>query len=283
MRASQRFKFISLSITWAWFGIFVLAPIVLIGITSILTQNEISIVSTPLTIQSFYDTLTGGYAPIFLYSLLIAATTTLLCLLIGYPFAFIITRASNRFRPLMLMLLMIPFWVSSLIRAYAMVIMLKAQGLINIALIYLGIIYKPLHLLYTDFAVMSGLLYNLLPFMVLPLYANLAKLDHTLIEAAQDLGATRWQTFKGVILPHSIPGIISGVILVFLPAMTLFYIPEFLGGAKTLLIGNLIQHEFLVIGNWPKGAAASVILMLITLLLLIPYWKSQPKPTRAKS
>jgi spermidine/putrescine transport system permease protein len=224
-----------------------------------------------ISLSSYARLLDPLYLGVLWNSCYLAALTTLLCLLMGYPFAFLLTRAPRRLRPLLLLLVVIPFWTSSLVRTYAMVIILKSKGVLNEALLAAGLIDEPLELLYTDTAVLLGLIYALLPFMVLPLYAALEKLDGRLIEAARDLGAGGFQVFIRIILPLTMPGVIAGGILVFLPALGLFYIADILGGAKSLLVGNLIRDQFLAVRDWPFGAAASVMLTLLMGLLLWVY------------
>jgi spermidine/putrescine transport system permease protein len=170
------------------------------------------------------------------------------------------------------MMVIIPFWTSSLIRTYALVILMKANGIINTLLIKAGIVSEPVTLLYTDFAVYVGLVYTLLPFMILPLYAVMEKMDRRLMEAARDLGASGFQVFWHVILPLSLPGVMAGCIMVFLPAMGLFYVPDLLGGAKTMLMGNFIKNQFLTAMNWPFGSAASVFLLLLMGMMLAIYF-----------
>ncbi|MCZ6914823.1 MAG: ABC transporter permease subunit, partial [Rickettsia endosymbiont of Ixodes persulcatus] len=194
-----------------------------------------------------------------------------ICLCLGYPFAYILARLKSKYKSLLLFLVIIPFWTSSLIRTYAIISILKAKGLLNTILLSLGIIHQPLSILYTGTAVMIGLVYSLLPFMILPLYANIEKLDIQFIDAARDLGANTVIIFMRVILPLTLPGIVGGIILVFLPAMSMFYIPDILGGAKSLLVGNLIQNEFLSAHNWPLGSAVSMVLTLSMGLLLLVY------------
>jgi spermidine/putrescine transport system permease protein len=155
-----------------------------------------------------------------------------------------------------------------------MITMLKPKGIINSILLWLHVIDKPLQILFTDTAVIIGSVYNLLPFMVLPLLTNIERLDHQYIDAARDLGANRFTTFSKIILPLTMPGIVSGCILVFLPAMTIFYIPDLLGGAKSILLGNLIQNQFLITQNWPLGSAISVVFTLLLIALLLIYWRS---------
>ncbi|MDW2173312.1 ABC transporter permease subunit, partial [Vibrio sp. 1567] len=176
-----------------------------------------------------------------MHSFYMAIIATLLCLIIGYPFAYIVAKMPEKWRPFMLFLVIVPFWTNSLIRTYGLKIVLGTQGILNKSLMAMDIIDKPLRLMYTETAVMIGLVYILLPFMILPLYSAIEKLDNTYIEAAKDLGASKLQTITKVILPLTMPGIIGGCLLVLLPALGMFYISDLLGGAKNLLIGNVIK------------------------------------------
>lgn len=273
MNESNAFKRVSLSLVWLWLTLFALVPIFFILIASLLNSSNIALVSLPFTLKNYIALFNHAYVAVFLKSLEIAGLSTLFCLLIGYPFAYLIAQSQVKNRSLLLLLVIIPFWTSSLIRTYAIVALLKAKGILNQLLIALGIIHQPLQLLYTDQAVFIGLVYDLLPFMILPLYANIEKLDTTLVDAARDLGASKITIFLRVILPLTMPGILAGIILVFLPAMTLFFVPVMLGGAKSLLLGNLIQNQFLTLNNWPMGAAISVCLLLIMAILVAVYWQ----------
>jgi spermidine/putrescine transport system permease protein len=217
---------------------------------------------------------------IFVKSIYLAAAIVLICLFIGYPFAYILARTRSRYKSLLLMLVIIPFWTSSLIRTYAVMAILKVQGILNTVLLAGGIIHHPLQILYSNLAVFIGLTYDLLPFMILPLYANIEKLDETLLEAAKDLGAGRARIFLRIILPLTVSGILSGSVLVFLPAMTMFYVPDLLGGAKSLLLGNLIENKFLLVTNWPLGSAISIVLIALMSLMLIAYWQFSRKEDR---
>ena len=208
---------------------------------------------------------------------------TLACLLVGYPFAYRIARASAKWKPWLLLLVIIPFWTNSLIRTYALILILKANGLISALLVWLGITDRPISLMYGEFAVFMGILYTFLPFMVLPLYASIEKLDSRLLDAARDLGASGFQSFWHVTLPLTLPGIIAGSMLVFLPSLGAFYIPEILGGAKSMLIGNFIKNQFMVARDWPLGAAASTILTLLLALLIIVYRIANRKVARDRT
>jgi spermidine/putrescine transport system permease protein len=240
-------------------------------VTSFLSHSDDQLIVWHFTLRNYSQLAHYIYFRIFIQSLELAFITTLFCFLIGYPAAYMIARLSERSRSLAILFIILPFWTSSLIRTYAILAILKTHGIVNSVLLHLGIIHQPLQIIYTNVAVLIGSVYDLLPFMILPLYANIEKLDKRLIEAARDLGATRTRLFLRVILPLTAPGIIAGSMLVFLPTMTLFYIPVILGGAKSILIGNLIQNQFLTIRDWPGGAATSVVLTILMLILLILY------------
>ena len=209
----------------------------------------------------------GYYGIIYLASLKMAAVGTLLCLLLGYPIAYYIARQAPGRRRVLLMAVILPFWISFLLRVYAWIGLLNNKGVINQVLQALGIIDAPLPLLYNDFAVYLGIVYSYLPFMILPLYANLERLDADLLDVAADLGARRWQVFLDVTLPLSRAGIIGGCLLVFIPAVGEFTIPALLGGADTLMIGRVLWDEFFSSRDWPVASAVSVVLLL---LLVVP-------------
>ena len=272
MNERQGFKFVAVFLNMAWFAVFVLVPGLMVVGISFMTRDTATFFSLPITLAQYRDLLDPVYARVLSQSFIYALNTTLLCLLISYPFAWMLSRSPEHRRPLLLIMVIIPFWTSSLIRTYALVILMKANGIINTLLMNTGIVSEPLSLLYTDFAVYVGLVYSLLPFMVLPLYAVMEKMDIRLMEAARDLGASGFQVFFRVVLPLSLPGVMAGCIMVFLPAMGLFYVPDLLGGAKYMLVGNVIQQQFLTAMNWPFGSAASVFLLLVMGLMLIVYF-----------
>jgi len=271
MRDESYVKRFSLSLVWIWLSLFALLPFALIIVVSFLSHSEKELMDLPLTFANYQQLYNGTYFRIFEKSFLIASSATLLCLIFGYPFAYIVARMKSRWKSFLLLLVIIPFWTSTLIRSYALIAMLKAKGIINSVLIALGIIEHPLSILFTNYAVMIGLVYNLLPFMILPIMTNAERLDQQLIDAARDLGAGWFTTFIKIIIPLTMPGIIAGSILVFLPAMTLFYIPDILGGSKSILLGNLIQNQFLTAQNWPMGSTFSTILTLILASLILIY------------
>ena len=263
----MKIKNISIYVFYTWLMIFSFIPLVFVIIASFLSPNAKHLASLPWTLHNYFLLFDPTFIKIFCRSLIIALITTLSCLLVAYPFSYILIK--SKYQSLLLLLIIIPFWTSSLVRTYALLALLKFKGLFNTLLLQLHIIHTPMALLYTNFAVILGLIYNLFPFMVLPLFSNMERFDFNLIDAAKDLGASTWNIFWRVFLPNTYAGIISGSLLVFLPAMTLFYIPNVLGGARSILLGNLIQNQFLVFDNWPQGSATSVILTFLLLALLM--------------
>jgi spermidine/putrescine transport system permease protein len=266
------FKTFAIFLIVSWILVFIFVPNLLVLIISFLQRDEARFVARPLTFDHYRALFEPVYFKIFTKSLSYSFFTTLICLATAYPFAWIISRSDKRYRSILLIMVIIPFWTSSLIRTYALVILLKANGVINALLMGLGLIDQPLTMLYTDMAVYAGLVYSLLPFMILPLYATLEKMDMRLIEAARDLGAGNLPIFFRVIWPLSLPGVVAGCIMVFLPTMGLFYIPDLLGGAKSMLIGNFIKNQFLTANNWPFGSAASVFLTASMLCMMLIYF-----------
>jgi spermidine/putrescine transport system permease protein len=272
--------------TWAVLGVFFLAPLVLMLAVSFRQRGAygglraVTDLSTYLRSGAWLANYVRSANPIYLSiawrSLWMAVLTTALCLLISFPVAWwIAVRAPRRWKNLLLGLVVVPFWTSFLIRTYAWMFILRGEGLLNAALLGTGlipgVIHRPLELLYTPFAVMIGLVYGELPFMILPLYASLEKLDRTLLEAAADLGAGGAAVFRRVTVPLTLPGIVAGVVLVFIPSLGQFVVSDLLGGAKSMLLGNLIQNQFAVARNQPFGAALAFELTAAVLLLLLAY------------
>ncbi len=268
---SSRFARFSIISTALWMGIFALLPAVLLLVVTFLSNDELTFAAPPFTLQNYLQLLDPSFLKIFNDSVWLSFGATILCLGIGYPFAYGLASVSQRVRPWLLLLVIIPFWTSSLIRTYALVIMLKAGGIISLLLQALGITDAPVSLLYTDAAVFVGLAYNLLPFMILPLYASIEKLDRRLLDAATDLGAGPASAFWHITLPLTMPGIVAGCMLVFLPGLSMFYISEVLGGSQSMLLGNFIKNQFLVAHNWPLGAAGSMVMTLFMVLLIVLY------------
>jgi spermidine/putrescine transport system permease protein len=246
-------------------------PLLLVVVLSFLsrgTYGEVVFIFNPSNYIRLLDPL---YGKILVYSLVVGIETTVLCILIGYPLAYYIARAPARQRSLLLFLILVPFWTNFIIRIYAWIMILRAGGFLDDILQWAHITQSSLNLLYTPIAVMIGMIYEFLPFMILPLYSSLEKIEYSLLEAAADLGAPPWKVFLRVTLPLSVPGIIAGTILVFIPALGMFVIPDLMGGAKTILIGNVIRNQFLTARDWPFGAASSMILMVLTMVFTLYY------------
>jgi putrescine transport system permease protein len=222
----------------------------------------------------FSDSL---YIKAYLSSLKIAFISTILTLIIGYSIAYSVARAPTRWRGILLMLVILPFWTSFLIRVYAWIGILKTEGLLNLALMSIGIIEKPLMIMNTDLAVYIGIIYSYLPFMILPLYANLEKMDMSLLEAAADLGCRPFKAFWTVTIPLSLPGIMAGCFLVFIPVMGEFVIPDLLGGSETLMIGKVLWTEFFYNRDWPVASAVAILLLAILVVPIMLYQRSQEK------
>ncbi len=257
-----------------WLGLMVFIPNLLVLLASFLSKDPKYFLSLPLNLENYkalFDTVLFG---VILKSLNIAFFTTVFCLVVGYPFAYFIARAPKEWRSLFLMLIIVPFWTNSLIRNYALISILNTNGLLNTFLLKIGVISQPIQILYSDWAVFIGMSYTLLPFMILPLYATLEKLDQNLLEAARDLGAGSLAAFFKVVVPLSFPGIVAGCIMVFLPALSLFYVSDILGGANSTVIGSVIRNKFMIARDWPVGSAISVILTVFMLFLLKFYYKS---------
>lgn len=219
------------------------------------------------------------YFKTYLSSLQFAGITTLICLLIAYPFAYFMARSPADKRPALLMLVMLPFWTSFLLRVYAWKMLLADNGVFNNAALWLGVVAEPVKMMNTPFSLVLGMVYTYVPFMILPLYANLAKMDLRLLEAAQDLGATPWQAFWRITVPLSKSGIIAGSMLVFIPCVGEFVIPELLGGPQTLMIGRVLWDEFFSNNDWPMAASVAVVMILLIIVPLALFNKYQAEST----
>jgi spermidine/putrescine transport system permease protein len=246
-----------------WLGLFFLVPLLFILAYSFGTSGVYGGITLGFNPGNYLRVFEPLYLEIVGRTFVIALTNTLLCLLLGYPLAYFIALKGGRRKSTLLLLVMIPFWTSLLLRVYAWVVILGGNGIANQTLQFLGITDGPINLIFTPQAVLMGMVYSYLPFMILPLYAALEKFDVRLMEAAQDLGAGRWQTFWRVTFPLSMPGVIAGSILVFIPSAGEFVIPDLLGGARTVLIGNLIQQQFLAARDWAFGSALAIMLAVL--------------------
>ena len=253
-----------------WLALLLAVPLAIICVYSAMTRGAYGGVTQPWTLENYARFFDPLYGAILLRSLVMAAAATALCLLLGFPLALFISRA-QKWRRLYLFLVILPFWTSFLVRTYAWMFLLRDTGLLNTLLQSMGVIREPLPLLYNNGAVLLGLVYGYLPFMILPLYATLERLDPSLIEAAADLGAKPFTALLRVAIPLSAPGIRAGSILVFIPCVGAFLTPDLLGGGKTVMIGNLVQNQFTTARDWPFGSAISLAVMAIVVLLMVVF------------
>ena len=271
---NNKFQKITVAIIFSWLIFFVLIPNLLVLTVSFLTRDGSDFYALPFTLDNYTNLCNPLYAQVVWNSLYMSGIATIICLLIGYPFAFMVSKINPKYRPFLLFLVVLPFWTNSLIRIYGMKVFLGVKGVLNTMLMDMGILSEPIRILNTEVAVIIGLVYLLLPFMILPLYSAIEKLDGRLLEAARDLGANAVQRFFRVILPLTMPGIVAGCLLVLLPAMGMFYVADLLGGAKVLLVGNVIKSEFLISRNWPFGSAISIGLTILMALLIFVYYRA---------
>ena len=244
-----------------WSAIFIVIPLILVVLFSFTREIDGKQV---FSIANYKDLMDPIYFKVFLRSVILAGGSTLICLLVGYPVAYLISKANVSRRGTLILLFILPMWMNFLLRTYAWVAILGKNGLLNTFLGLFGIPHASI--LYTNAAILLGMVYNFLPFMVLPIFNSLSKMDNDLINAARDLGANSFQVFTKVIFPLSLPGVVSGITMVFMPAVTTFAISRLLGGGKFMLIGDLIEQQFTVVGDWNFGSAVSIFMMIIILI-----------------
>ena len=249
----------------------VAVPLVYVGIMSFCSLDEFYNVTYDFTFDNYKRLINADYIKIYVQSIVIALVTTLICIIIAYPFSYVIARTKSRKKQLLYMLVIIPFWTNSLIRVYGWRTFLGTSGWLNGLLVTLNIVEEPLDFLFKRGTTILGMVYCLIPFMVLPLYTAIEKLDSSLLEASSDLGAKPYKTFIEVILPLTSSGIFSGSIMIFIPCLGYFFISDILGGGNSDVIGNLIERQFQSGNNWPLGAALSIILIAVTLILVKIY------------
>lgn len=273
-RKSAMAKYCMITPISLWMYLLVAIPFIYIIVISFMNKGTYGGVTPGFTVNNYLSILNPLYIYTFLKSIGMSVAVTFICLVIAYPFTYFIAKKTPVQKTVFMSMIMIPFCVSMIIRLFLWVNILRSEGIINNFLISLGLIKEPLKLVYNPVGAMIGLVYMLLPFMILPLYSSIEKLDKSLIEAANDLGAKPVKSFLKITLPLTKPGIFAGCVMVFIPSMGLYFITDLMGGSKTLVIGNLIKNQFITARNWPLGAAMSVILMLITLALLKGYQKA---------
>ena len=261
-------KFSQLALPYiVWAAMMLVLPMALIALYSIMKQGN-EIISFSFTLEHYKKFFTDPDFLLILWrSLVIAIKTTLICLLIGYPAAYFISRCSEKVQNILVLCITLPTWINALVRTYAWIGLLSEGGIIQTILGFFG--FKDIEILYTEAAVLIGMVYNFLPFMILQINTSLCKMDYSLMEASADLGANGTQTFRRVILPLSLPGVINGITLVFLPAVSSFFIPKLLGGGQYFLVGNLIENQFITVGEWNFGSAISMIMAIIMMLMMM--------------
>lgn len=254
-----------------WMIIFVALPMLFIIYISFMSRGVFGDVIYQFSIESYTKLLDSTYFKVIIKSIRAAFITTILCLAVGYPFAYYIARKPKETASKLIMMIMIPFWTNSLMRLNSWLLLFQTSGPINTFLQNVGVLNSPLNLVYTDFLVMIGMITNMLPFAVLPMYSSIEKLSNSLLEASADLGASKIDTFFRITLPLTFPGIFSSIILVFIPSLGIYTVTDMLGGGKVLYIGNIIKNQFGTIRNWPLGAALAVLLIAITGILIFIY------------
>lgn len=251
----------------------ILLPLLYIFIISFFKNDVYGGIIQEFTLNNYIRVFEPVYIGVFFKSFIIAAIATIICILIAYPFTIFVSRKSEIAKSVIMTLVIIPSLTNSLIRMYGWITLLRKSGVINTTLMNLCLIESPLELMYNYGTIVLGLVYTLLPFMILPLYSAVSKINPSIINASHDLGANSWKTFTKIIFPLTVPGLFNGSLMVFIPSLAYFFISDILGGGKLMLIGNLIKNQFLTARNWPFGAAISIILLLITFILVAIYKK----------
>jgi spermidine/putrescine transport system permease protein len=254
-----------------WLLVLIAIPLIYVLVLSFLSRSKDGNVEFAFTLTNYTKLLNPDYIQIYLTSILIAFFSTVICILLSFPFAYHMANGSQRKKTIMMLLVIIPFWTNSLIRLYGWKTLLGNEGVLNKFLLWTGLINEPLQIMFTVPSIILGMVYTLLPFMILPVYATIEKLDRTLLEAACDLGAKRVKAFLQVTLPLTAPGIFAGSIMVFIPSLGYFFVSDLMGGGNTMLIGNLIKNQFYTAQNWPLGASLSIVLIILTLVFVRIY------------
>ncbi|MEL0659960.1 MULTISPECIES: spermidine/putrescine ABC transporter permease PotB [Psychromonas] len=277
----NQFRFWAIGLATSWLALFVLVPSLMVLVTSFLTRDADFLIQYQFSLEGWKSVLDPSFISLLWDSVFMAMMTAAICLSIAYPFSICLMGLPQRWRSIILFLLIVPFWTNSLVRIYAIQFLLGKKGLINQGLEFIGLIDKPLDLLYSQFAVIFGLSYILLPFMILPIYSSMEKLDFKLLDAAKDLGANATERLLRITLPLTLPGIIAGCLMVILPAMGMFFVADLLGGSKHALLGNVIKNQFIQTRDWPFGAALSILMIALLSFMLWLYYRATKMSNRA--
>jgi len=276
----NQFRFWAIGLATSWLALFVLVPSLMVLVTSFLTRDADFLIQYKFSLEGWKSVFDPSFIALLWDSLSMSMITAVICLAIAYPFVMCLMSLPKRWRGIVLFLLIVPFWTNSLVRIYAIQFLLGKKGLINEALQFIGLIDKPLDMLYSQFAVIFGLSYILLPFMILPIYSSMERLDFKLLDAAKDLGASASQRLMRITLPLTLPGIIAGCLMVVLPAMGMFFVADLLGGSKHALLGNVIKNQFIQTRDWPFGAALSILMILLLSFMLWLYYRATKMSNR---
>ena len=272
-KENKFFKYLSLFPISFYVIVLILLPLIYIFCLSFLTSDYYGGVNYSLTLSNYLNLVDLVYIKLFIKSFLIALVSTFICICIAYPFVIFVSQKKKIVKNIIMTLVMVPFLTNSLIRTYGWIVLLRKTGIVNTFLEDLNVISSPISFIYNDFGIILGMVYTLLPFMILPLFSAVDKIDKSVIEASYDLGSTSFKTFFNIIVPQTKVGLFNGSLMVFIPAIGYFFIADLLGGGKLMLIGNLIKNQFLSARNWPFGAAVSISLVLITFGLVKIYQK----------
>ena len=273
MKKNKIFQYILLFPVLFYSIFFIALPLVYIFVISFFETDSYGGMNVTFTLHNYFELFDSSYVKIFLRSIGISFITTILCIILAYPFVLAVSHKTKKTQQILMTLVMVPFLTNSLIRMYGWIVLLRKYGVINQILLESNIIGQPIPFMYNTFGVIIGMVYTLLPFMILPLYSAVCTIERPLLEAASDLGASKWKTFTKIILPQTLSGLFNGSIMVFTPALGYFFIIDILGGGKAMILGNLIKNQFLTARNWPFGAAISVFLIFITTVLISLYRK----------
>ncbi len=267
----DRIKYLLLFPIIAYSLLLIILPLIYIFFISFMKSDSYGGIIYTFNVSNYIEIFNMVYIKVFLKSFVIATIATFICILISYPFTYFISQKKGYVKNVLITLVMIPFLTNSLIRTYGWIILLRKHGLINETLLSLGLIKDPFNLMYNNFSIIIGMVYTLLPFMILPLYSSMEKINPKVIDAASDLGASRIKTFFEIIIPYTKTGLFNGIIMVFIPCLGYFFISDLLGGGKLMILGNLIKNQFLTARNWPFGASISIAMLIVSYILVKIY------------
>lgn len=267
----DRLKYLLLFPIIAYSLLLIILPLIYIFFISFMKSDSYGEIIYTFNINNYIEIFNIVYVKVFLKSFIIATISTFICILISYPFTYFISQKKGYIKNVLITLVMIPFLTNSLIRTYGWIILLRKYGLINETLLSLGLIKTPFNLMYNNFSIIIGMVYTLLPFMILPLYSSMEKINPKVIDAASDLGASKIKTFFEIIIPYTKTGLFNGIIMVFIPCLGYFFISDLLGGGKLMILGNLIKNQFLTARNWPFGASISIAMLIVSYILVKIY------------